>query len=1327
MVVIGPMDNIVDAKCQNGGMPLAPRSRLNKAVSASREGLVSLQNSINQRREGSGSSSATSSRQASGMDLLDGIDLARISVDAELLVPLPPTPSISTAKTSMDRRSMNGAEEGGGTPLVGSPRESVDVGDAAGVNLLDDDPVERRQSMQSAQSTHDLEISARLLRLAKFENSFPTIIIPYHRSISTTHIASVYTEIVKAFQVLQKKMDQVEGVIKLGSPLQNGINTTGDLETFASYMREIKTKAETSSTEVVKLSRQVSELKEVQQLEATTKATFFESLQQKIQEQEQEIKLLKSAAEERAIEKPPTQGILFENGEEVTSHEVHQLEIAALRTKVLEQEEEISQLRAISTQGTFENGAEVADEESHFLEVESLRAEIKQRDQEITALKETLAKPQKAILIPVNGSEVNDIEAERLELEALRSSVQRKDEEITSLHTSLEEKANAIKAQESKVSELSAKLSEAESLQSAIQKKDEEIKQLKGVVDEKAAAVKLQQEKLLAETKEREAKISEFENLQKESQKKDEQIKELKTSIQEQIVKAQQTVIPETRTVSVDQEAYRLELEALRSKLSEKEAEIKSLLEQKSISTSSETAPTSIPDSLIVTADQDSLRLELDTLRTKLAEKEEEIKQLKSSTIAPQPVSYNLLEGSPTETKPESSQDGLLIDFAISEPVKEAPVPLPAPLISPAAGPSKELEEALEATKEELANTKQDLKAKEEALVSTKQSLQDLESSLASTKQELQAKDELLASIKVELQTKDELLASTKGELEACQKEVDALKQDIQTRELSASSSSKELQSREDALSAAKNDLLTSQQKLASVQQQLQAQEASFRDLEARQAATLKQFAEEEEKKNKSIQLLRNSKARILKLEEQLKVKEGESAQVALELSEVRASALQGVKERESQMANLTRQIEDMNSRLKKAHEEVSIERDKRQQKEVENTTLTATLKEIASSNEQIRQENQRLQQADEQRKTETEKSKDILELQASQLSMWPQKVEELEHRCTELEAELETSRRLFEVRSAELDAIRLRSSELERTIYESEQAVGAQTGEADSLRREVDKLRREALERAREMRKRDDEARELVKLREESVENLEKMMAELTKERRDTEVLAGQLSDLNAKLEEWDQNLRDSENRNAALEETLKKSLLDKANELEEKDKALEEMKVRDAHMQKINKALKEEIRKLSRAMGATTPSSSTPPLSARNSIIDPSDVSAAQRPSQQPSRRASSSSLGSSPTSPTPPSSSVPPPYPGTSNSNRLSTISLASNGSTNPPPVGSYEGLNEAAKMEYLKNLVLKFLESRKEKRMHMIPALSMLLQLSPDEVRKVQRNA
>ena len=81
---------------------------------------------------------------------------------------------------------------------------------------------------------------------------------------------------------------------------------------------------------------------------------------------------------------------------------------------------------------------------------------------------------------------------------------------------------------------------------------------------------------------------------------------------------------------------------------------------------------------------------------------------------------------------------------------------------------------------------------------------------------------------------------------------------------------------------------------------------------------------------------------------------------------------------------------------------------------------------------------------------------------QASQLTVWPNRVAEMEQRIGQLDDELETSKRLFESKSIEAEALKLKVSDLERYIYETEQSASNQAGDLEALRRDIDKLKRD-------------------------------------------------------------------------------------------------------------------------------------------------------------------------------------------------------------------------------------------------------------------------
>ncbi|KAJ3414795.1 hypothetical protein HDV05_006042 [Chytridiales sp. JEL 0842] len=518
----------------------------------------------------------------------------------------------------------------------------------------------------------------------------------------------------------------------------------------------------------------------------------------------------------------------------------------------------------------------------------------------------------------------------------------------------------------------------------------------------------------------------------------------------------------------------------------------------------------------------------------------------------------------------------------------------------------------------------------------------------------------------------------------------------------------------------------TAQDSLSTTQQLLQARESKVAEHESMLKTLRQQLAEEEEKKNKSIQLLRNSKARILKLEETVKAKDAELGSVSNELSEVRANALVGVKEREGQMAALTRQVEDMTVRLRKQKEEM-VDLEKRAgDREVELEKLNVTVQDLMLANGKMKTEIETLKEAEESKREQYEQSKALLEMQASQLSVWPDRVAELERKNANLDAELETSKRLFESKSIDHESLKMRVSELERSIYETEQMAGAQAGDLDSYKRDIAQLRKEISEKTKDLRKRDVEIKDAKQEKAQAVEALERKAVEIEKEKAHVAELMMKVNALKGKEEEWVEKQQQALLEQKALAAKVELTRKELEAKLDEKDKAMEDSRARENHLQKLNKALKEEVRKLSRAAGMPTPTT-TPPISQRPSGIDPAEVALAN--AQTAVRQPASSSSSTTNTV------VLPPPVP--QNTRRSFSGSL-SNVAPDPAAVAASPGspsnssmsggmlMSPDTNVEYLKNLMIKFVESGRDKKAQMIPALSMLLKMTPDEIKRVNRS-
>jgi hypothetical protein len=61
-------------------------------------------------------------------------------------------------------------------------------------------------------------------------------------------ICKITLELARAYETLARKVHQIESVIKLATPLSNGIQDSNDLETLVTFLRETKMKADVCIT-----------------------------------------------------------------------------------------------------------------------------------------------------------------------------------------------------------------------------------------------------------------------------------------------------------------------------------------------------------------------------------------------------------------------------------------------------------------------------------------------------------------------------------------------------------------------------------------------------------------------------------------------------------------------------------------------------------------------------------------------------------------------------------------------------------------------------------------------------------------------------------------------------------------------------------------------------------------------------------------------------------------------------------------------------------------------------------------------------------------------
>ncbi|KAI8586219.1 hypothetical protein BDZ88DRAFT_509945 [Geranomyces variabilis] len=623
-------------------------------------------------------------------------------------------------------------------------------------------------------------------------------------------------------------------------------------------------------------------------------------------------------------------------------------------------------------------------------------------------------------------------------------------------------------------------------------------------------------------------------------------------------------------------------------------------------------------------------------------------------------------------------------------------------------------EQRLEASKLELEKVSLNLESERAASIALKQelavvkqacdtaqaSVTQLTTRLAQSEDTASHAQELLAeqaALKEQLKAANETAQKvTAAEARADQLERDMKALTVVRKQLETSRSEIEAQ------------LKTMEEQLAFAKQAIHERDSHTADLETEIASIRTQLREEEEKKAKSIQLLRQSKARILKLEADSKLKDEAAAKLSDELKTLQEAREKEAREKEQQLASVTRQIEDMQVRLRRQQEAGGDLERQRHEFSLEKQRIQHHLEELEHAEQSVRAERDAAWEELEASHSELDGLRSLLEAREAQIAGEAGRWVDVEDRIANMEVELDTSKRLFQTKSTENDQLRLRVSELEGQVYEATQAAAQSEGDVDQLRRDAREARREVAEKLKD------------------IQRVEKEIAALTQERADT---AAQLDELRAqhekaaaehiellrKLDAVSERDNERAARIAELVQTIEKLEADRDSVKKDgelavfsRDKILEDMRVRESQLKNLNKTLKDEVRKLNRTSSFSS-GIGNPATPTSSSLQSPPPIS--RPPStgsiSRHSHHGSLGSLASDDSFTRRDSVGARPSFPA-----RMSSTVAAVEA---PPPPD-----------EYLKAVLLKFLEA-KDKRVHLLPVLGMLLRFSPEELKRVQKFA
>ncbi|KAJ3274813.1 hypothetical protein HDV01_002017 [Terramyces sp. JEL0728] len=322
-----------------------------------------------------------------------------------------------------------------------------------------------------------------------------------------------------------------------------------------------------------------------------------------------------------------------------------------------------------------------------------------------------------------------------------------------------------------------------------------------------------------------------------------------------------------------------------------------------------------------------------------------------------------------------------------------------------------------------------------------------------------------LVNINEELTKELDLLASRDNiqtEPQFNSDEIDNLKSQI--NQLEDSCSEKERKIAE--LSEKNGDLLSDEQikdlrgKLQAVEENSKSLEEQIVNVQNELADTQKKLTLEEEKKTKSIQLLRNSKNRIIKLENDVQIKTDEAKKLQDDL-EIKVKTLESkekaLKEKDSQVSGLLLQKEELENRLQKMHA-LNLEIDALKNE------LASEQKKFALAEEgkvkfleetkheyaiKLQQNSQSQLENEEGMKNEMKQFKNEIEQLQSNLTA-------ADNRIENIDAELATSKSLFEMKCIENDNLKLSISEMEVKYFECSQEQLKLTEESSVMKNAV-------------------------------------------------------------------------------------------------------------------------------------------------------------------------------------------------------------------------------------------------------------------------------
>ena len=597
-------------------------------------------------------------------------------------------------------------------------------------------------------------------------------------------------------------------------------------------------------------------------------------------------------------------------------------------------------------------------------------------------------------------------------------------------------------------------------------------------------------------------------------------------------------------------------------------------------------------------------------------------------------------------------------------------------------------------------STQSDLVAKQVLLDDAQAKVQALEKQSSNDQQDRTAIEEIESKVLI-LQEEKKSLEETVAQQK---KEILNIKQQLEVAQRSiASHNNAESKASADVLSTMK----AQEAELEKLRAELAVKSTALVEMECELSKAQQLARDEEGKKSKSIQLLRNSKTRILKLESDIKAKT-EATEV------VKADYELKLQEKDLHSAGLVRQIEGLQMDIKKMRQQESELDGRIKELSDERDQFEKRILDIRETERKARDEALGADERVRAVRVELDACKEAYAKVEAEMKMWNLQVQENEGRIEVLDAELETSKRLFQSKSIENDQMKLRISELEASVFDANQESAKYKDDLDILKRDTINGQKSATELQKEVKRLEKELKVVNNANTQALQESAARVSELQAQLKEYERLKKKLHDIEAKEFQATENMTQFETRIKELQEDLDEITKSRDQLSTEMESSANNWKMRETQLRNLNSSLKEELRKINKQSSKLPSADSSP----RMSIISDNDqqkspvLTSPSTVRRFPSLKNGSTSTSFLPnivkeTTTTSPKQIEGPTFhqssgtTGNMNASRSSVARRSRDSVSLPDP-----------QPEYLKNVVLKFLES-KDKRVklftHMISIL------------------